>query len=514
MSESLPTGWSWSTLSTVARIAANLVDPADWSDLPHIAPDNIERDTGKLLPYRTIGEDGMTSAKHRFYPGQLLYSKIRPYLNKCVRVDFDGLCSADMYPLDPFVEPSYLHPYMLTRQFVSAVSAAAGSRTVLPKTNQKQLANVPVPVAPQAEQRRIVEAIESYLTRLDDAVATLERVQRNLKRYRASVLKAAVEGRLVPTEAELARAEGRDYEPASVLLKRIHSERRRRWEEAELAKMKAKGKTPTSDKWKAKYKEPVAPDTDDLPELPEGWCWACMDQVVWAIEAGKSFRCVERPPGPGQIGVVKVSSVTWGTFDEDESKTCTRPELVNPDYFIQPGDFLISRANTIELVGAAVVVGPLSKTLMLSDKILRLRAVGDLERWLLWVLRTSHGRNEIESLATGNQDSMRNIGQANIRRIRVPLPPFLEARRIIESIDEQCSTTEHGEGVVGAAEARCNRLRQAILKWAFEGKLVDQDQSDEPAAALLDRIAAKRGVVIAPDSPHKRARNRTGSAKT
>ena len=136
------------------------------------------------------------------------------------------------------------------------------------------------------EQHRIVEAIESYFTRLDDAVATLERVQRNLKRYRASVLKAAVEGRLVPTEAELARAEGRDYEPASVLLERILAERRRRWEEAELAKMKAKGKTPKDDKWKAKYKEPVAPDTSNLPDLPEGWCWATVEQLASTVATG------------------------------------------------------------------------------------------------------------------------------------------------------------------------------------------------------------------------------------
>ena len=123
---------------------------------------------------------------------------------------------------------------------------------------------------PLPEQHRIVAAIESYFTRLDDAVATLERVQRNLKRYRASVLKAAVEGRLVPTEAELARAEGRDYEPASVLLERILAERRRRWEEAELAKLKAKGKTPKDDKWKAKYTEPVAPDTSDCRSCRRG----------------------------------------------------------------------------------------------------------------------------------------------------------------------------------------------------------------------------------------------------
>ena len=115
--------------------------------------------------------------------------------------------------------------------------------------------------SPASEQRRIVEAIDSYLTRLDDAVASLERVQAKLKAYRASVLKAAVEGRLVPTEASLARAEKRDYEPAEALLARILKERRRRWEEAELAKLKAAGKTPKDDKWKARYEEPVAPDT-------------------------------------------------------------------------------------------------------------------------------------------------------------------------------------------------------------------------------------------------------------
>jgi len=154
---------------------------------------------------------------------------------------------------------------------------------------------LPVPVAPLHEQRRIAEAIESYFSRLDDAVATLERVQRNLKRYRASVLKAAVEGRLVPTEAteaELARRQGRDYESASALLERILLERRRRWAEAELAKMKAAGKAPTNGKWKAKYKEPVAPDTTELPDLPGGWCWASVEQL-----ASDRPRSIQNPKG-------------------------------------------------------------------------------------------------------------------------------------------------------------------------------------------------------------------------
>ena len=108
--------------------------------------------------------------------------------------------------------------------------------------------------------------IEKQFTRLDASVAALKRVQVNLKRYRASVLKAACEGKLVPTEAELAQSEGRDYEPADRLLERILSERRARWDSQE--------------KRRGKYKEPVTPDTSDLPELPKGWVWATVDQLI------------------------------------------------------------------------------------------------------------------------------------------------------------------------------------------------------------------------------------------
>ena len=120
-------------------------------------------------------------------------------------------------------------------------------------------------LAPRREQDRIVAEIEKQFSRLDAATAALKRVQANLKRYRASVLKAACEGRLVPTEAELARKEGRDYEPADKLLERILRERRARWEADTLAKMIASGKPPKDGHWKQKYKEPVAPHMTNYP---------------------------------------------------------------------------------------------------------------------------------------------------------------------------------------------------------------------------------------------------------
>ena len=134
----------------------------------------------------------------------------------------------------------------------------------LQNVNAKKLSAVTLPLPPSPEQYRIVAEIEKQFTRLDASAAALKRAQANLRRYRASVLKSACEGTLVPTEAELARAEGRDYEPADVLLQRILAERRARWESQE--------------KRRGKYKEPAAPDTSELPELPEGWVWATVEQ--------------------------------------------------------------------------------------------------------------------------------------------------------------------------------------------------------------------------------------------
>jgi type I restriction enzyme S subunit len=351
-----------------------------------------------------------------------------------------------------------------------------------------------------------MEAVDSQLSRLDAAVASLETAQTKLKAYRTSVLKAAVEGQLVPAESKLARIDGRSYESADLLLERILTERRRRWEVAELAKLKGAGKTLKDDSWKANYQEPAPPDTNTLPSLPEGWCWTTLDTFLQGIDAGKNFSCDERPPEAGEVGVVKVSAVTWGTFDENESKTCTRSELADLSDLIRPGDFLFSRANTLELVGACVIAGQFSRTLLLSDKILRLRLIGGFSRWLMWVLRSYWGRGEIESRASGNQLSMRNLSQSNLRRLRVPMPPLAELDRIVEEIDRLLSVAEQTDELLSANGSRTRRLRQAVLQSAFDGTLVDQDPADEPADVLMARIRAVRAAAPAANQKQRRAR--------
>lgn len=341
------------------------------------------------------------------------------------------------------------------------------------------------PLAPLPEQTRIVEAIESYFTRLDNAVATLERVQANLKRYRASVLKAAVEGRLVPTEAELARQEGRDYEPASELLKRILAERRRRWEEAELASLKAKGKAPKDDKWKAKYEEPAAPDTSQLPELPEGWCWIEFGTVM-TVRQGFAFKSADYLDDSLGVPLIRQSELNGPWVSVDTAKHLPSEYLREfVRYKIQEGDILVGLSGSLTSVSRY----------QHNQPALQNQRTGLLETSPLvskdFVLCTYLSRiRAIESAGKGV--AVQNVSPKQIEGLVVPLPPLPEQRRVVAEVERHMSLIEYAEDALRANVVRCGRFRQSILKWAFEGKLADQDPNDEPASVLLDRIKAER----------------------
>lgn len=188
--------WAKKRFDEVATIKSNLVDPATFPDFPHIAPDNIEKKTGVLLEYNTVSEDGVTSGKHRFYPGQILYSKIRPYLSKVVVVDFDGLCSADMYPIEAKGNTKCLWYYMLSEEFLEQASTA-GSRSVLPKINQKELSALTVVLPTLSdEQTEIVHILDDLLAKEQQAKKAAEAVLDQIDLIKKSILARAFRGEL------------------------------------------------------------------------------------------------------------------------------------------------------------------------------------------------------------------------------------------------------------------------------------------------------------------------------
>jgi type I restriction enzyme S subunit len=394
-----------------------------------------------------------------FLEGDVLFAKITPCMENGKMaivpklVNGYGFGSTEFHVLrpKPGMDAKYIYYYVSSQAFRGEAERYMTGAVGQKRVSTTYLKQSTIPVAPFDQQKRIVAEIEKQFSRLDEAVANLKRVKANLKRYKAAVLKAAVEGRLVETEAELAHREGRSYETGAQLLQRILETRRSQWQ------------------GKGKYKEPAAPDTTDLPELPVGWAWTDCDVVLDRIEAGASFKCAERPPVGEETGVLKVSAVTWGVFNEQESKTCMDPDRIEERYLIQEGDFLFSRANTIDLVGACVIVRHVSKRLMLSDKTLRFRISSLVsEEWLLICLRSKWGRLEIQRLATGNQESMRNIGQDRIRKIRIPLPPLCEQIRVTTEIDRWFSLCEVTQAQVIQNLNRASGLRTSILSAAFK----------------------------------------------
>ncbi|MGG3435089.1 restriction endonuclease subunit S [Heyndrickxia coagulans] len=191
----IPINWKWKTFGDVAQVCSNLVDPKQYLELPHIAPDNIEKGTGQLLEYQTIEESKVKSPKHYFKKGQILYSKIRPYLSKVIIAEFEGLCSADMYPIETDLDAKYLFWYMLSPFFVEKASTA-GSRSVLPKINKKELGNIPIPVPPKETQKKIVRIIESALSREKQTIGYLESIVGLMEKLKQSILSKAFRGEL------------------------------------------------------------------------------------------------------------------------------------------------------------------------------------------------------------------------------------------------------------------------------------------------------------------------------
>lgn len=197
--------WEEKKFSEVAVIKSNLVSPFDYLDYPHIAPDSIEKFTGRLLSYRTIREDNVKSPKHLFYKGQILYSKIRPYLSKAIIADVDGLCSADMYPIEALCNTKYLLKYMLSTEFLEQ-STTAGSRSLLPKINQKELSSISVPLPTLPEQHEIVRLIDDLLARERAAQQATEQALASIDLMKKSILARAFRGELGTNKASEASA--------------------------------------------------------------------------------------------------------------------------------------------------------------------------------------------------------------------------------------------------------------------------------------------------------------------
>ncbi|HIE6373039.1 TPA: restriction endonuclease subunit S [Shigella flexneri Y] len=156
----LPEGWEWCRIGNIVNIKSELVSPKDYLNLYQVAPDIIEKGTGRVISKRTVKESGVKGPNSRFYKGQIVYSKIRPSLSKVFLAEYNGLCSADMYPLDCYINPNYVLKYILSIPFLMQVKKAE-NRIKMPKLNSDSFYNIIVAIPPYNEQQAIFDKINS-----------------------------------------------------------------------------------------------------------------------------------------------------------------------------------------------------------------------------------------------------------------------------------------------------------------------------------------------------------------
>ncbi len=495
----LPLGWAEATLGDVRQNRSVSI-------LPGRTPNEIfelysvpshSSGSPEILSGEKIG-----SNKQTVESDTVLLCKINPRINRVWVVGnysiHRKIASTEWIPFFPVqgVLSKYLCYYMRQNAFRDHLATqASGVGGSLMRVKGSIADPYRFPLAPQREQRRIVAELERELTRLDAAVAALKRVQASLKRYRASVLKAACEGRLVPTEAELARREGRPFEPVDQLLARILKERRAKWEADQLAKMHAAGKPPKDDKWKAKYPEPIAPDASSLPELPEGWVWASVDQLGSsepnAITDGpfgsnlKTSHYTEDGPR-----VIRLQNVGDGVFVDARAHISEGHFESLSKHRIEAGDLVI--ASLGERPPRACIIPPYVGCAIVKADCIRFKPEPKLAEagYLNLALNSEPTRTRASAIVHGV--GRPRLSLEKIRAIVLPAPPPAEQRRILFEAEDRLSYAGRLEKVVESNLKRGDRLRQAILSRAFEGRLVPQDPNDEPASALLERIRAER----------------------
>lgn len=343
---------------------------------------------------------------------------------------------------------------------------------------------IEVPLPPAPEQKRIARKIHTLQSRNSKARKALEAIPPLLEKFRQSVLSSAFRGDLTADW----RAQNPDIEPAEKLLERIRKERHKRWEENELAKMKAKGKTPKDDKWKDKYKEPEPVDTTDLPELPEGWGWASLEELSWNSSYGTSTKCDYDATG---APVLRIPNIEAGVVNQDNLKYSLSDLSIQEENYLAPLDFLIIRTNgSRNLIGrGALITDSFPEPTFFASYLIRFRFVKDLNlcQWLSFVWHSPVVRNRIENLASTSAGQY-NINLTKLNSIILPIPPKKEIREINLLLENALEKEVNLSALSKSLSEEIKKLDQSILTKAFRGELVPQDPNDEPASQLLKRI--------------------------
>ncbi|QEG32755.1 restriction endonuclease subunit S [Bythopirellula goksoeyrii] len=497
---SLPEGWAacqieaagkWATGGTPSRKnpeyfggkipwvkSGDLNDGRITATEEYISQEGLANSAAKILPSGTL-----SIALYGATIGKLGLLEIEAATNQAC-----ANCIVDELHFDR----SYLFYYLLSQR-QSLIEAGQGGTQ--PNLTNKIVRDWPLHLPPLAEQKRIVAKVEALLERVNKARERLSRVPDILKKFRQSVLAAACSGRLTADWRE----EHGNVEPADELICRTRDERQAKWEEAEMAKYAAGGRTGGSNNWKSKYKPAVEIDTDSLFELPETWMWVSFDEVSAQSLYGPRFGADEYVSEG--VPTIRTSDMDYrGNIDFDNPPRLEIEERAKPHFCLKRNDLLVTRTGAT--IGKCALFDSELGEAIASAYLIRYRLTTSTTdpKYLLNFLMSPQGQ---ERLVGGTQASAQpNINTKAIARIPLPLAPLDEQREIVRRVDFLLDYAIEIEDRVSTGTRRTEKIGQSVLAKAFAGELVETEadlarregREFEPASVLLERIAAERAA--------------------
>lgn len=470
MSGELPHGWIWSTIGEVCHNPQYgwTTKSSKTGSLRVVRTTDI---TSGVINWDTVPyceKEPADKEKYLLEDGDIVISRAGTVgYSLLIKSPQHSVFASYLIRFVPLIDENFVAYFLKSPYYWNSISESKIGIAV-PNVNATKLKQVSIPIAPLNEQHRIVAKIEELFTRLDAGMETLKQLQAQLKRYRQSVLKAAIEGRLT---AEWREQHKEELEPADKLLKRIQEERK-----------KKPGKT---------HKAPSPVDTSDLPELPERWIWVKLGQITHLITKGSSPKWQGFDYVDKGIMFIRSQNVLWGRLDI--SNVAFLPESFNKKEkksILKNGDVLLN------IVGASI-----GRTAIVTDEvenaninqavsIIRLAGRGLINKFLLYYFLSVNAQSTIHNETV--DVARANLSLNDISELFIPFPSIEEQNIIIGEIDRLFSIIDESEQVIESELKRAQSLRQSTLKRAFEGKLVPQDPNDEPASALLERIKAEK----------------------
>jgi type I restriction enzyme S subunit len=414
----------------------------------------VEAGSGRMDPTQVRPYADVKKGFTYFCDGDVLFAKITPCMENGKMAVAHGLRngigfgSTEFHVLRPRdgVDARYLYHFVSSsgfwREAAHHMTGAVGQKRVpLSFLHKSEL-----PLPPIKEQHRIVAEIEKQFSRLDEAVANLQRVKANLKRFKTAILKDAVEGRLVANEVELSKSRATAVCRGDELLEALLRERRTRWNK------------------RGSYRQPEQALEAIGFELPPGWAIATVAQLSWSVEYGSSAKTTEDASG---VPVLRMGNLVDGQLLFDDLKYLPADHDEFPKLYLEAGDILFNRTNSPELVGKTAVFKGATRSCSFASYLIRVRMLsGCLPDFLAAYINSTYGRQWVKSVVT-QQVGQANVNGSKLQALVVPLPPLAEQHRIVAEVDRRLSIVREVEAEVDANLKRAQALRQAILSRAF-----------------------------------------------